>query len=272
MTLSPANLDYLRTWLRDRAGIALDPSKGYLFETRLAPVAESLGLPSIDDLVEQLRRTPKEDLEQGLVNAMVTSESSFFRDVAVFDGIRQTLLPNLIARRAADKRLGIWCGACSSGQEPYSLAILLSSNFPQLASWNVRLLASDVSTQILDRARRGKFSQLEVNRGLPAKYLVNCFRQDGDDWQIHDRLRKMIEFRQSNLTTAWPVIGRMDLVLLRNVMVYFDLPTKQGILQRIRKVLRPDGYLLLGASETTLNLDNGFERVPLDGASAYRLR
>lgn len=270
MTMSTASFDYLRDWLRKQSGIALDQTKRYLIEARLTPLVEARQLGSIDALVQHLRAEPG-TLQQQLLNALVTTESSFFRDIAVFNGIRNTLLPDLLARRASERRLDIWCAACASGQEVYSLAILLTG-FPQLASWTVRLVATDLSTDMLERARRGKFTQLEVNRGLPAKYLVSCFRQVGDEWIIDDRYRRMIEFHQLNLISLWPALGTMDLILMRNVLVYLDAPTRQAVIRKTHKRLRPNGYLVLGATETVLDMDDVYERVPLSGASAYRAK
>lgn len=270
MDMSPTSFDFLRVWLKQRSGIVLDQSKRYLLEARLAPLVEGRQLGSIDRLVEQLRTAP-DTLQQPVLNALVTTESSFFRDIAVFEMIRNILIPEMLSRRATTRRLDIWSAACAAGQEVYSLAIMLDG-FPQLSRWSLRLLATDLSTDMLQRARRGKFNQLEVNRGLPARQLVSCFRQIGDDWIIADRYRQMIEFRQLNLIALWPALGSMDLILMRNVLVYVDAPTREAVLRKAHKHLRPNGYLILGASEAVMGLDDLFERVSKGGATAYRTR
>jgi chemotaxis protein methyltransferase CheR len=182
------------------------------------------------------------------------------------------VLPELVRRRADVRRLTIWSAACSSGQEPYSVAILCRHHFPDLAGWNVRLIASDLSTAMLERARRGLYSGLEVSRGLSAELLGAYFEQQADGWQVRDDIRRMVEFRPINLSSAWPELPPLDLVLLRNVLIYFDVPSRQQMLDRVRKVLQPDGYLLLGGAETTLNLSDGFLPVSFDQTSFFRLR
>src|SRR5262249_15624600 len=178
---------------------------------------------------------------------------------------------DLIRRRAGERALTIWCAASSTGQEPYSLAMLLREHFPELRTWNVFLLATDLSREVLARARDGKYNQIEVNRGLPAPLLVKYFQQHGRQWQLKEEIRKLVDFRELNLSQPWPVLPRMDLVLNRNVMIYFDVATKKSILGRIARLLRPDGYLLLGGSETTFNIDDSFRRVEALKAGFYQL-
>lgn len=273
-TLSPADLTFLRELVRERSAIVVDESKNYLIESRLAPVARRNGLGNLTDLVTMLRREhhggPLHDL---VVDAMTTNETTFFRDVHPWTALEHEFIPKLLERRAAQRTLTFWNAACSSGQEPYSLAMLLKDRFPHiLASWNVRIIATDLSAEMLGRAAAGRFTQLEVNRGLPAPSLLRHFRRDGAMWQISDELREMVEFRALNLVHPWPFVPHADVVFLRNVLIYFDLPTKQEILRRVRGVLRPDGYLLLGTAETTLNIDDRFERVTHDRATAYQPR
>jgi chemotaxis protein methyltransferase CheR len=230
-------------------------------DARLTPVAHQADLASVSELVGRLRAGPENVLATRVVEAMVTTETSFFRDIHPFETLRTTVLPDLIRRRRDERRLAVWCGACSTGQEPYTVALLLREHFPELANWRVELLATDLSRDVLARARSGRFSQLEVNRGLPAALLVKHFRQHGATWELNEDVRRMVEFRELNLTRAWPSLPRADLVFLRNVMIYFDAATKKAILERMVRVLRPDGYLLLGAAETTFNLSDLFRRV-----------
>jgi chemotaxis protein methyltransferase CheR len=272
MPLSRVDFEYVRALVLKRSAIVLEDDKLYLAESRLTSLARREGIASIDALLVRLRAEPNNGLVVKVVEAMTTNETFFFRDVYPFEALRLHLLPELMRRRASERRLDIWCAAASTGQEPYSLVMLLREHFPELAGWTVRLLATDLSTEVLARAREGRYSQLEVNRGLPARLLVRYFRQQGAEWQIKDEIRKTVEFRPLNLIEPWPAMPAMDLVLMRNVLIYFDVDTKKQILSRVTRLLRPDGYLMLGGAETTLNLDDSFERVDFDRCGAYRLR
>lgn len=271
MTMSPASFDYIRTLLADLSAIALEDEKKYLVETRLLPVAKRAGLSSIDDLVTRLRVTPNHPLRQQVVEAMTTNETSFFRDQVPFETLRTIILPNLLARRGVSKNLTIWSAACASGQEPYSIAMMLDEHFSDLHDWRIRLLGTDLSTQVLERARIGQFTQLEIERGLPAPLLQKYFRRVAHDWQLDETLCRMVEFRQLNLSRDWPALPKMDVILLRNVLVYFDVATRQEILRKVRGLLRPDGYLLLGGAETALHIDTEFKVTRRDGFSYYQL-
>ncbi|HXE57028.1 MAG TPA: protein-glutamate O-methyltransferase CheR [Gemmatimonadales bacterium] len=272
MTLTAADFDFVRTLVRQHAAIVIDPGKEYLVESRLAPLAREHGYGSLSALLAELRERPAANLHRRVVEAMTTNETSFFRDPPSFEALRDVVLPELIARRGAERRLRIWCGAASSGQEPYSVAILLREHFPILAGWQVQILATDIARDVLDRARRGRYSQLEVNRGLPAPLLLKYFTKVGIEWEIAEPIRRMVGFGELNLVEPWPALPEFDLVLLRNVLIYFDVPTKQRVLANVRRVLRRDGTLLLGGAETTLGLDEAFERVPLGRSLGYRLR
>lgn len=261
----------VRDLVLDRAAIVLDDGKAYLVEARLAPIASREGFASIDDLVERIARTPYGRLHEDVVEAMTTNETSWFRDLSPFDALRQTVLPQLIAARGQERRLEMWSAACSTGQEPYSVAMLLAEHFPELSGWQVRLLASDLSRAVLDQARAGRYSQMEVNRGLPAPLLVKYFERHGTHWVVKDDIRRRVQFGSVNLASTWPSgMPTFDIVFLRNVMIYFDTATKKRILARVRQILRPDGVLFLGTAETTLHLDDGFERLQVGGASCYR--
>ena len=270
-TIPENALIYIRDLVLTRSAIVLEPEKDYLIQARLEPVAKESGYTSIDELAQYLRKTPSGPLHEKVVEAMTTNETSFFRDVHPFEALKETVLPEILERRAATKSLSIWCGAASSGQEPYTLAMVLREHFPQLTSWNLKFLATDISTQMLDKCREGKYSQLEVNRGLPAHLLIKYFDKKGMSWRVKDDLINIFEFKQLNLAATWPLLPKMDLVFLRNVLIYFDVQMKKDILKKIREVLQPDGYLFLGGAETTLNLDDNFQRVPLNGTSCYRM-
>jgi chemotaxis protein methyltransferase CheR len=242
-----------------------------MVESRLAPMVARLKLGSIGELVTKLRAPLANGLQAQVVEAMVTTETSFFRDLAPFETLRKVVIPELMRNRAEERRLYIWCAASSSGQEPYSLAMMLREHFPELLNWKLTLLATDISRDILARAREGKYLQIEVNRGLPATLLVKYFQQQGTMWQLNPTIRGMVEFREMNLAQPWPVLPRMDLVLLRNVMIYFENDTKKEILGRVARLLRPDGYLILGGAETTLHLDDSYRRVEHLKSGFYQL-
>lgn len=263
MSLSPLDFDYVRRLVRERSAIALDESKGYLARARLDTLARQEGLASADELVGRLRSEPGDSLRSKVVEAMTTNETSFFRDVRPFELIRGQLIPELMRRRVQERRLTIWCAACSSGQEPYSVAMVLHEHFPTLDGWDRSIVATDLSSEMVERARAGRYSQMEVNRGVPATLLVRHFRRDGLDWYVQDSIRRMVEFHRANLVGEWPIMPRPDLVLLRNVLIYFDTDTRRQVLSRVSRTMSPDGYLILGGAENTLGCEDLFERVGL---------
>jgi chemotaxis protein methyltransferase CheR len=269
--VTPDDFQFIGKLLMEHSAVVLEPGKEYLVETRLAPIVRKLELGSIADLAARLRRPDSNGLIRQIVEALVTNETLFFRDVHPFESLRKTVIPDLIRRRGSERALSIWCCASSTGQEPYSLALLLREHFPLLQTWKVSLLATDLSRDALARASDGKYSQIEVNRGLPAPLLVKYFQQQGTHWQLKEEIRRLVEFRELNLSQPWPFLPRMDLILNRNVMIYFDVATKKSILSRIARILRPDGYLLLGGSETTFNLEDSFRRVEDLKAGFYQL-
>ena len=271
MAISPTDFEYIRNLVRTQAAIVLEEDKMYLAETRLLPVAKQAGLLSLGDLVTQLRTQRSGPLHVRVVEAMTTNETSFFRDVRPFEVLRDVILPQVIKRRADTTQINLWCMASSTGQEPYTIAMVLRENFPSLNNWKIRFVASDLSTEVLEKARSGRYSQLEVNRGLSAAYLVKYFQKVGLEWQIKDELRKMVEFCQVNLVGPWPNLPSLDIVFLRNVLIYFNTETKKQILAKLRQYMHPEGYLFLGGAETTLNLDENFTRLNLDRSGCYQL-
>lgn len=269
MAITPTEFEVVRTLVRHEAGIVLEQGKEYLVEARLSPLARREGLPGASELIAQLGRV-KGPLHTRVVEAMTTNETIFFRDVEPFEVLRKEVLPALMESRRTTRRLGIWCGASSTGQEPYSVAMTLLDT-PELAGWHVDILATDISTDVLARARAGLYSQLEVNRGLPASYLVKYFEKKGLEWQISERVRSMVRFDYLNLMRPLPAMPAPDIVFLRNVLIYFDSADKSAILTRIRTAMRQDGFLFLGAAETTRNLDDRFERLPFSKTGCYRI-
>jgi chemotaxis protein methyltransferase CheR len=271
MTMTASDFGYIRRLVLEQSAIVLEEDKQYLVESRLLPLARREGFDSIASMVAWLMARKFDGLQQKVVEAMTTNETSFFRDFHPFEALRKSILPELMTRRAVSKELTFWSAACSSGQEPYSLAILLQEYFPSLADWRLRIIATELSEEMLVRAREGHYSQLEVNRGLPAALLIKYFRQRGSDWQIREDIRRRVEFQILNLAEAWPLLPPMDVILMRNVLIYFGLDTKKKILGKIRQLLKPDGFLFLGGAETTFNLDDNFERVQFDRTICYRL-
>jgi chemotaxis protein methyltransferase CheR len=272
MALSAAEFEYMRNLLREHSALSLDESKYYLVESRLEPLAREEGFPSLQSMIQRLKAAANTPLHHKVVDAMTTNETSFFRDVRPFRLLEKLILPQLMAARANERSLNIWCAASSSGQEPYSFAMLLRESFPALAAWRLRFIASDISEAMLQRCRSGRYSQLEVNRGLPAAMLVKYFRKIGTEWEIDEKVRRIVELQRINLIEAWPGLPSLDLILMRNVLIYFEVEKKKEILARARRLLRSDGYLLLGGSETTLNIDDAFEPVQFEQTSCYQLR
>jgi chemotaxis protein methyltransferase CheR len=255
-----------------RSGIVLDAGKQYMIEARLGNLGRTMGLPTITALLAKLQQSDRHTVERDIVDALTTNETSFFRDIQPFEAVKKLVMPDLLKQRAMDRQLNIWCAASSTGQEPYTLAMLLRENFPQLLNWKLTFIASDLSREVLQRARAGRYSQLEVNRGLPAAMLVKYFKKVGLEWEIKPEIREMVEFREVNLLERWPLMPALDLVFIRNVLIYFNNETKKKILGRIRELMRPTGYLFLGGAETTLNLDDNFERAPAEKSGCYRLK
>jgi len=270
MAMSPQSFDYLGKMVYENSAIVLTKGKEYLVESRLMPLVKHHGFSSMDDYVQRLKSTPFSAMHKEIIEAMTTNETSFFRDIHPFEAIKNEVLPELIKTRASTRQLNIWSGACSSGQEPYSLAIMIREHFPMLSGWNIKIVATDLSEDVLDIAKKGCYRTLDVNRGLPAPLLIKYFEKHGADWQVKAEIRKMIDFKQMNLSGQWPSLPNMDIVLMRNVLIYFDQETKRGILGKIKRVLKPDGPLFLGSAETTFNLDESFKRVVMGKAAAYR--
>ena len=263
---------YLRKLVREHSAVVLDTDKEYLAELHLGSLAESAGFDSIASLVTHLKNEPFGGLHIQVVEALVTNETSFFRDVHPFDALKKVVLPEIIEKRMVERSLNIWCAACSSGQEPYSIAMLIHEEFPTLSSWKLRLIGSDFSIKVLARARKGRYNQLEINRGLSQKLRDKYFQKQGDEWQINEEICQMVEFHQINLIQSWSLLPKMDIIFLRNVLIYFDIETKKTILSKVEQLLKPDGCLFLGGSETTLNLNDSFERVKLENTICHRLQ
>lgn len=269
--IDPPSFDYVRQLVLTHAAIALEDNKAYLVESRLMPLVRQHGLATLAELVARLRAQPHGELHAQVIEAMTTNETSFFRDLHPFEALKSDVLPDLIQRRCQSRTLHIWSAACSSGQEPYSIAMLLVDDFPQLAGWQLKIFASDLAGKVLEKAESGCYTQSEVNRGLPAPLLVKHFQRNGVQWQVKSDIRKLVQFFRINLIQKWPPLPQMDVVFVRNVLIYFPLETKKQILRNMRQLLAPDGRVFLGGAETTLGVDEHFERVNHGKTSSYRL-
>ncbi len=260
--MTPLDYDFLRTCLKARSGLVLSADKQYLVESRLLPVARKAGLGNLAELVTALKLAQDPALMTAVVEAMTTNESFFFRDKTPFEHFRSTIMPALLAARRSSRSIRIWSAASATGQEPYSLAMCLKELAAEIAGWRIELLATDLSGEVLDKARSGLYTQFEVQRGLPIQLLIKHFAQFGELWQIAPELRAMVRYRQLNLLADFSQLGSFDLIFCRNVLIYFDQQTKIDVLNRLARVIAGDGYLVLGAAETVVGLTNRFKMIP----------
>lgn len=258
--MTPLDYDFLRKCLKQRSGLVLSADKQYLVESRLLPVARKAGLGSLAALVEALKRS-NEALMNAVVEGMATNESFFFRDKIPFEHFRSIVIPALLAARRGCRTIRIWCAAASTGQEPYSLAMVLKDLEREIAGWRVEILATDLSGEVLEKARAGLYSQFEVQRGLPIALLIKHFTQVGEWWQIAPDIRAMVKYRQLNLLADFTQLGVFDLIFCRNVLIYFDQQTKIDVIDRLARVTAGDGFLVLGAAETVVGLTDSFKLV-----------
>jgi chemotaxis protein methyltransferase CheR len=269
MALTTSAFDWVCTIVRTDAAIVLEAGKEYLVESRLAPLARAAGRPDVSSYIDQARISTDPRIRDRVVEALTTNETSWFRDSGPFTALEQTIIPQLRKDRAASRSLQVWSAACSTGQEPYSMAMILNDSLVA-DGWRCNILATDLSPTVLAQAQQGSYSQIEMNRGLPAAKLISHFRRDGMRWTAGDELRRMITFKQMNLARPFPSIGPFDIVFLRNVLIYFSVETRREILRRVRAVCRPDGYLVLGGAETTLGVDEKWTRTLVGTTSVYR--
>jgi len=266
--VTPADYEYLQKLLKDRSGLILSTDKRYLVESRLIPLARRAGVAGISELVQKMKNG-SEPLIIGVVEAMTTNETFFFRDKVPFEHFSQTIMPTMLEARKARRSIRIWCAACSTGQEPYSLAMMLKDMGPTLAGWRVEIIATDLSQEVLEKSKAGIFSQFEVQRGLPIQMLVKYFTQVNELWQISAEIRSMVQFRQLNLLQDFSHLGVFDVIFCRNVLIYFDLEAKVDVLDRLARVVEPDGFLTLGAAETVVGVTGTFGPHP-DRRGLYR--
>ena len=259
--MTVTDFEFICQILRERSGLVLTNDKAYLLESRLLPVARKWKLATFDDLVRTIRTKMDETVIRDVVEAMTTNESFFFRDTKPFDQFKALVLPAMLKNRATNRTIRIWSAACSSGQEPYSLAMILSEMAAQLNGWKIEIVGTDLSSEILNRAKEGMYSQFEVQRGLPITMLVKYFAQIGDRWQINAKIRGMVQYREFNLLQEAAQLGRFDVVFCRNVLIYFDQPTKTKVLDGIAGQMADDGFLYLGGAETILGVTERFQLI-----------
>jgi chemotaxis protein methyltransferase CheR len=265
--LTPQAFGYVADLVRREAAIVIGPGKEYLVEARLTPLARAAGAADVSAYVSRLQSPRQARQRMAVVEALTTNETSWFRDGEPFDVLRTEVVPQLLTRVPATRRVNVWSAACSSGQEPYTIAMVMAEH---AAGREVDILASDLSQEMVERTKAGLYSQLEVGRGLPATLMVEHFRRSGTQWQVSEQLRSMVRTQRINLATPFPPLPVFDVVFLRNVLIYFDTPTKKAILQRVRQVLSPEGFLFLGGAETTLGIDDSWDRTTLGRFTLYR--
>jgi len=269
--MNESDFTFIREMLERRTGLALDEDQTYLIKTRLEAIVESSGLPDMESLTNQFRLGADDELWTRLTDALTTNETSFFRDLHPFLALGTAILPEMVEQRETDKKLRILSAGCSSGQEAFSIAMTVDESIPQLADWDVEVLGVDISSEMVDRCRAGRFKQLEVQRGLPAIKLLRYFKQDGLSFSINEKLQEMTRFEQRNIVGPWPSEDRFDIIFLRNVLIYFSPEGQKTVLESVREHLAPDGYLLLGI-ENAAELDDRFQRETIGQATVYRLR
>ncbi|TMK50696.1 MAG: protein-glutamate O-methyltransferase CheR [Alphaproteobacteria bacterium] len=259
--MTPLDYEYLRKLLKERSGLDLSADKQYLVESRLVPLARRVGVTGIPELVQKIKSGGADVLTTEVVEAMTTNETFFFRDKIPFDYLRE-ILPALMQARANRRSLRIWSAASSTGQEPYSIAMLLKEAGQALAGWRIEIVATDLSQGVLEKSKAGLFSQFEVQRGLPIQLLVKHFTQVGELWQLNADIRSMVQHRQLNLLQDFSHLGMFDVIFCRNVLIYFDQDTKAAIFERLVKPLEPDGMLMLGAAESVVGITDAFKPYP----------
>lgn len=269
--LQQQDYDFIRKLVHARAAISIDETKDYLIETRLQILKEKKKYQNVAEIIHKLKYERCELCIRDVINIMTTNETSFFRDKHPFEALKLSIIPQILATKQ-NKSLTIWSGACSTGQEPYSLAILLHEFFPQLIKdFSIKILATDICTEVLEQAKNGLFTQNEVNRGLPIQYLLKYFERQGQYWQMKEQLKHLIEFRHLSLNEEWSLIPRMDIIFLRNVMIYFAEPTRLKILLQVKQKIYPHGYLFLGAGESLPQQESELKREHIDGTYFYTL-
>ena len=261
--LRPEVFGFFADLVRKTSGISLGKEKEYLIESRLGELARVLGMKDVEELYEKVRGRPGPELLERIVEAMTTNETYFFRDQHPFEALRKEVIPALMERNKAERSLRFWSAAASTGQEAYSIALVVKEYFPELSNWKVRILGTDISKSAIEKAAQGRYTQVEVNRGLPVTFLIKYFKQNGALWMLAPEVKELVEFQTFNLLSSTKGLGVFDCIFLRYVLIYFDKDTKQAVLNKIERSLRPGGYLFLGATETPVGLSSQMRRVTI---------
>ena len=270
-TISQVNSEFVRSFVKQQAGISLSEEKEYLLTSRLTPLSKSSNYPSLDEYINAVRTDPSmKHCEYHIIDALTTNETLFFRDHHPWQALKKLIIPDLINKAQNRRRLTFWCAASSTGQEPYSLAMMLLKDFPQLKDWKLDIYATDISEEMIAKAQKGMYSQFEVNRGLPAPYLIRYFQKVENNWQLNDMVKSMVKFSKLNLLDRHTIIPQCDLVMIRNVLIYFEEDTRKSILTKIKDLLRPEGYLFLGSCESCLGVFKEINRPETGLANVYR--
>lgn len=269
-TTTQETLTFLFSLLHKESGLALDNSKQYLIETRLDPIARQEGFPSINDLGRHMKQNPSQPLRQKVIDAMMTNETSFFRDIKPFELLKGVVLPDLIKANEKGRRLRIWAAGCSTGQEPYTISMLLCEMAPELHKWDIRIIATDIAEGALERARAGIYSQYEVQRGLPVTYLTRFFNQRKTEWEIKQEVKRLVEFQRLNLLSGFSHLGIFDVIFCRNVLIYFDADAKVRIMEQFADILSSGGVFFLGGAETPFGITNKFTRIETEKGVCYK--
>jgi len=273
--MEPLNTEefyFMQKFILEKTGITIDEDKRYLVDSRMAEVINVFNISSLKELVNRLKNDRQNILHQMVIESITTHETSFFRDIHPFECLANIVLPELIKERRKERALNIWCAACSSGQEPYSIAILIHEKFPEILNWKINIIASDISREMLARVSEGAFNEIEINRGLTREIINKYFVMCANEWIINRQIKKMVSTCEINLLDDWYGVPPMDLIFLRHVLIYFNLDVKKNILRKIKRNLKKDGYLLLGVGETTSNVDDSFEGVLLNKSLFYRMK
>ena len=270
MSITAEDFQTVQKYLFEQSGISLASGKEYLVEGRLQTLVHSEGFGDLHDLVVALRANSVNNLGKKVVEALTTNETSFFRDRHPFETLKTAVMPELLKGSSTNKQIQIWSAASSSGQEPYSLAMLLEDSFAWATDWKIHIVASDISEKMLDKCRAGLYTQFEISRGLPAHYLPRFLQREGNQWQIKPKIRDYIDFRYLNLFEEWSGLPRLDIIFMRNVLIYFENDTKKAILEKVLRVLKPGGYLFLGSGETPVGMENRFQPTDFSTSACFK--
>ena len=271
MAITNQAFQFAQKLIAERTGLALGERDKYLVEARLLPLARQQHMDSVDQLIETVRAGASNGLPDQVLDALLPKETYFFRDNHPFELLRNRIFRALEGARYRECRITIWCAGCSGGQEAFSVAMLLHRYFSQLLSWGIEIIGTDISQEALAKARQGRYDEVEVNRGVQPILIREYFRQSGPHFYVKEDIARLVRFEESNLVGEWPALPPVDLVLMRNVLRYMTSDSKKRILEKLKQVLRPDGYLLLGAQESTVQIDDSYEMVPTEKTVYYQL-